>query len=42
VAGEPQPDGDEVTAAKWFTVDELPSLPLSNFAKGLFRALDWL
>jgi ADP-ribose pyrophosphatase YjhB (NUDIX family) len=40
--GTLRPDGDEVTAAKWFTVDELRDLPLSNFAKGLFRHLEWL
>jgi ADP-ribose pyrophosphatase YjhB (NUDIX family) len=42
VGGQPQPDGDEVTAAEWFALDALESLPLSNFATLLFRFLDWL
>jgi ADP-ribose pyrophosphatase YjhB (NUDIX family) len=41
-AGELQPDGEEVSAAKWFAVDELRDLPLSQFAKGLFRHLEWV
>jgi ADP-ribose pyrophosphatase YjhB (NUDIX family) len=39
--GTLQPDGEEVSAAKWFAVEELPDLPLSNFAKGLFAHLGW-
>lgn len=42
VGGQPRPDGDEVTAAEWFSIDALASLPLSNFATLLFRSLDWL
>jgi ADP-ribose pyrophosphatase YjhB (NUDIX family) len=42
VSGESRPDGDEVTAAEWFTVDELPTIRLSNFATQLFRYLDWI
>jgi 8-oxo-dGTP pyrophosphatase MutT (NUDIX family) len=42
VSGECQPDGDEVTAAQWFAADELPTIPLSNFATQLFRFLDWI
>ncbi len=42
VSGEPRPDGDEVTAAEWFPVDELATIPLSNFASELFRFLDWI
>ena len=40
--GSLQPDGDEVTATKWFTIEELRDLPLSNFAHGLFAHLGWL
>jgi ADP-ribose pyrophosphatase YjhB (NUDIX family) len=40
--GESRPDGDEVTAAEWFPIDELPSMPLSGFATELFRFLGWL
>jgi ADP-ribose pyrophosphatase YjhB (NUDIX family) len=40
--GTLEPDGDEIIEAKWFTRDELATIPLSNFAKGLFRHLDWL
>jgi ADP-ribose pyrophosphatase YjhB (NUDIX family) len=40
--GESRPDGDEVSAAEWFAIHELPSLPLSNFGSLLFRHLDWL
>ena len=42
VSGECRPDGDEVTAAEWFAIDELPTIRLSNFATQLFRFLDWL
>jgi len=42
VSGESQPDGDEVTAAEWFAVDALRTLPLSNFATELFRFLEWM
>jgi ADP-ribose pyrophosphatase YjhB (NUDIX family) len=42
VGGESRPDGNEVSAAAWFAIDELPSLPLSNFGSLLFRHLDWL
>ena len=42
VSGESRPDGDEVTAAEWFAVDELPTIRLSNFATQLFRYLDWI
>ena len=40
--GQVRVDGDEVTAVQWFARDELATLPLTNFAKGLFRHLDWL
>jgi 8-oxo-dGTP pyrophosphatase MutT (NUDIX family) len=40
--GQLRVDGDEVTAAQWFARDELAAIPLTNFAKGLFRHLDWL
>jgi ADP-ribose pyrophosphatase YjhB (NUDIX family) len=39
-SGESQPDCDEVTAAEFFAIDELQSLPLSNFATLLFRHLN--
>ena len=42
VGGEARPDLQEVTAAEWFAVDALPTLPLSNFAGLLFRFLGWL
>ena len=42
VSGESRPDGDEVTAAEWFAVDELSTITLSNFATQLFRYLDWI
>ena len=35
-AGQLRVDGDEVTAVQWFARDELPTIPLTNFAKGLF------
>ena len=41
-SGEATPDGDEVMAAQWFARDELPTIPLSNFARGLFRDLGWI
>ena len=40
VSGKSRPDGDEVTAAAFFTLEELQSLPLSNFATLLFRHLN--
>jgi ADP-ribose pyrophosphatase YjhB (NUDIX family) len=40
VSGELHPDGVEVTAAEWFPVDELATIPLSNFATELFRYLN--
>lgn len=42
VSGECRPDGDEVTAAEWFEVDALSTLSLSNFARELFRFLEWI
>jgi ADP-ribose pyrophosphatase YjhB (NUDIX family) len=42
VSGESRPDGDEVTAAEWFAVGDLPTIRLSNFATQLFRHLDWI
>ena len=42
VSGELRPDGDEVTAAEWFTRDQLSTIRLSNFATQLFRYLDWI
>lgn len=42
VEGTLQPDGDEVSAARWFTIEELRELELTTFAKGLFRYLDWI
>ena len=42
VSGERRPDGDEVSAAEWFAVDELSTLSLSNFARELFRFLEWI
>ena len=42
VEGRLQADGDEIVEAKWFARHELSTIPLSNFAKGLFRYLDWI
>jgi len=42
VGGSSQPDGDEITAADWFTRDALASIPLSGFATELFRFLGWI
>ena len=42
VEGRLQADGDEIVEAKWFARRELSTIPLSNFAKGLFRYLDWI
>jgi 8-oxo-dGTP pyrophosphatase MutT (NUDIX family) len=42
VGGSSQPDGDEITAAEWFTRDALTTIPLSGFATELFRFLDWI
>jgi ADP-ribose pyrophosphatase YjhB (NUDIX family) len=42
VGGEPRPDGDEVSAAAWFAVDDLRTIPLSGFATQLFRYLEWI
>jgi ADP-ribose pyrophosphatase YjhB (NUDIX family) len=42
VGGSSQPDGDEITAAEWFTPDALSTIPLSGFATELFRYLDWI
>jgi len=41
-SGESAPDGVEVTAAEWFALDQLSTVPLSNFATQLFRHLGWL
>ena len=35
VAGEIRPDGDEVLEARWFGIDELPNLVLSNWARSV-------
>jgi ADP-ribose pyrophosphatase YjhB (NUDIX family) len=40
--GAPAPDGDEVTAAEWFAIETLPTIPLSGFATALFRFLEWI
>ena len=35
VGGEIRPDGDEVLEARWFGIDELPNLVLSNWARSV-------
>ena len=42
VGGAANPDGDEVTAAEWFTRDALKTIPLSGFVTELFRFLEWI
>ena len=42
VGGASAPDGDEITAAEWFTRDALATIRLSGFATELFRFLDWI
>lgn len=42
VSGVAEPDGVEVSAAQWFAISELASLPLGTFATLLFRFLEWL
>jgi ADP-ribose pyrophosphatase YjhB (NUDIX family) len=42
VEGRLRPDGDEIVATRWFARDELSTIPLSNFARGLFRHLEWI
>ena len=38
VAGVPTPDNDEVTEAQWFTVEELTTATLDDFALATLRA----
>jgi 8-oxo-dGTP pyrophosphatase MutT (NUDIX family) len=38
VAGAPMPDNDEVTEAQWFTVEELTTAKLDDFALATLRA----
>ena len=47
LGGELRPDGDEVLEARWFAVDELRGLVLSNWAKSVLptlvaRRADWV
>jgi ADP-ribose pyrophosphatase YjhB (NUDIX family) len=42
IEGRLEPDGDEIIATQWFARDELATIPLSNFATGLFRYLEWI
>ena len=42
LAGEPRPDGEEVTDVRWVAIDDLPSVQLNRFASELFRSLGWL
>ncbi|MHB1640926.1 MAG: NUDIX domain-containing protein [Candidatus Dormibacteria bacterium] len=37
--GEPTPDGDETTAAKWVSLEMLPQMKLAGYANGLLTEL---
>ncbi|HEY7105073.1 MAG TPA: NUDIX domain-containing protein [Acidimicrobiia bacterium] len=40
--GEPTPDGDEVTALRWFASGDVADVHLSPAARGVLRHLGWL
>jgi ADP-ribose pyrophosphatase YjhB (NUDIX family) len=42
VAGEPRPDGDEISAVEWFAIDSLREVSLNRFATALFRSIGWI
>ncbi|HMJ76815.1 MAG TPA: NUDIX domain-containing protein [Iamia sp.] len=42
VAGEPIPDGDELTDLRWFAPSDLADADLGPFCRATLRAIGWL
>jgi ADP-ribose pyrophosphatase YjhB (NUDIX family) len=40
--GDPQADGDEVTALKWLAKEDVAEIPLAPVLRGVLQHLDWI